>query len=84
MKFHCPSCNQKIEADEGWADHQVNWPACNQSLVVPGAVYAIPEPERPQGNKAQFRPSPAAGLRESGHSSDNPQKKTSVDSNASS
>jgi hypothetical protein len=40
IKFSCPSCQQHIQADEGYAGMQVNCPTCQTSLLVPGAVPA--------------------------------------------
>ncbi len=43
IKFSCPSCQQHIQADEGYTGMQVNCPTCQTSLIVPGAV-AAPTP----------------------------------------
>jgi hypothetical protein len=36
VKFSCPHCQQHIQADSGYGGMQINCPACNGSLVVPG------------------------------------------------
>jgi DNA-directed RNA polymerase subunit RPC12/RpoP len=46
MKFECPHCQQHIQADDGYAGMQINCPACNGGLVVPGVARA-PEPPAP-------------------------------------
>jgi rhamnogalacturonan endolyase len=35
MKFSCPHCGQKINADAEWSGAAIDCPACNQPLVVP-------------------------------------------------
>ena len=51
MKFSCPHCGQHISCDELWSGHQIQCPACQNSLVVPqsqpAASAAAPAP-RPQ------------------------------------
>lgn len=48
MKFECPHCQQHIQADEGYAGMQINCPACNGALMVPGsAPVAAPAVEAP-------------------------------------
>jgi tetratricopeptide (TPR) repeat protein len=36
FKFHCPNCNQRIEAKPKHIGTHANCPACNKPLVVPG------------------------------------------------
>src|SRR5437867_1326190 len=43
IKFSCPSCQQRIQAEEGYAGMQINCPACNSPLTVPG----LAAPARP-------------------------------------
>jgi DNA-directed RNA polymerase subunit RPC12/RpoP len=40
MKFECPHCQQHIQADDGYAGMQINCPACNGALMVPGSLPA--------------------------------------------
>jgi hypothetical protein len=35
MKFSCPHCGQHISCDELWSGHQIQCPACQNSLIVP-------------------------------------------------
>jgi stage V sporulation protein K len=35
MKFTCTYCGQHIEAEDGWAGHQVNCPSCGGALHIP-------------------------------------------------
>src|SRR5438552_17405678 len=42
LKFSCPACQQHIQADQGYAGIQINCPACNAPLIVPGATAAAP------------------------------------------
>jgi len=44
FKFSCPSCQQHIQADHGYAGLQINCPACNAPIIVPGAVATPPAP----------------------------------------
>ena len=46
FKFHCPHCNQRIEADDSDAGQKVDCPACSEAFTVP-----FPE-------KAQLPPPP--------------------------
>jgi len=50
MKFGCPHCQQHIQADEGYAGMQINCPACNSAIVIPGTARAsapVPPAESP-------------------------------------
>lgn len=38
MKFKCPHCNQKIEADDSFAGEEVNCPRCNGKFTMPSAA----------------------------------------------
>jgi hypothetical protein len=40
IKFACPSCQQHISADAGYAGMQITCPACNNAMVVPGTPAA--------------------------------------------
>src|SRR6266446_2162400 len=42
IKFSCPACQQHIQADQGYAGMQINCPACNTPLIVPGGVEMAP------------------------------------------
>jgi hypothetical protein len=44
IKFSCPHCQQHIQADTGYAGLQINCPACNGGLIVPGNP-AAPAPQ---------------------------------------
>jgi predicted RNA-binding Zn-ribbon protein involved in translation (DUF1610 family) len=35
LSFECPYCNQHIEADPGYAGHELNCPTCGKGFVVP-------------------------------------------------
>lgn len=35
IKFHCPKCNQKIEAIEDWAGASSSCPTCGAELIIP-------------------------------------------------
>ena len=35
IKFHCPKCNQKIEAIEDWAGASSSCPKCGAELIIP-------------------------------------------------
>lgn len=60
VKFSCAQCGQHISADELWAGHQIQCPACQNQLIVPHTqlppVTAAPNP-RP------LAPQPAAPSR---------------------
>ena len=60
MKFSCPQCGQNIGCDEAWAGHQLECPACHNSIVVPqlqrppaASPVSVPvrEPAKPAGAK---------------------------------
>jgi hypothetical protein len=36
MKFACPNCGQRLEAETAWAGRQINCPTCSGSIVIPG------------------------------------------------
>src|SRR5947208_5203823 len=42
IKFSCPACQQHIQADQGYADMQINCPACKTALIVPSAIAIAP------------------------------------------
>ena len=48
--FHCPHCNQKLEAKEEWIGQQVDCPSCKASITVltpvPDEVQKLKEDER--------------------------------------
>lgn len=44
IKFSCPGCGQHIECDAGYAGTQVNCPACQAAMVVPGTPASAPAP----------------------------------------
>jgi hypothetical protein len=37
LSFHCPHCNQHIEAEPGYAGKDLNCPTCSQSFTIPAA-----------------------------------------------
>jgi hypothetical protein len=43
-KFSCPHCQRHLEAGPEYAGMQINCPACNGTLIVPGAPMAAPPP----------------------------------------
>ena len=47
IKFACPYCEQHIQAEPGYAGYQINCPACQGSLVVPGTAVSRPPPPTP-------------------------------------
>ena len=71
FKFDCPSCNQSIICDELWSGHQIQCPACQAELTVPGKPAPAPQkpslvPQPPSGggsklslNRPQHQPSAA-------------------------
>src|SRR5258707_7470017 len=68
VKFSCPHCQQHIQADSGYAGMQINCPACNGGLVVPGtaippapAMAPAPAPVPVPVSVQRQTPSPAAG-----------------------
>src|SRR5438046_1402293 len=36
IKFSCPSCQQHIQAESSYAGLEINCPACNARMAVPG------------------------------------------------
>jgi hypothetical protein len=40
IKFSCPSCQQHIQCEQGYAGMEIACPACHAKMVVPGAVSA--------------------------------------------
>src|SRR5205823_3842702 len=44
FKFACPTCQQHISADQSYAGMQINCPACNSPMIVPGAAAPAPVP----------------------------------------
>ncbi|MDB6110376.1 MAG: hypothetical protein JWR69_2126 [Pedosphaera sp.] len=66
VKFSCPHCQQHIQADSGYGGMQINCPACNGSLVVPGtaipsAPAMAPAPVPVPVSVQRQAPSPAVG-----------------------
>lgn len=47
FKFNCPSCSQKIQATADWAGHQIQCPACQQTIEVPSPAPAPAQEARP-------------------------------------
>jgi uncharacterized protein (UPF0212 family) len=35
LSFHCPHCNQHIEAEPAWAGRDLDCPNCKQAFIVP-------------------------------------------------
>lgn len=46
LKFSCPQCGQHISCDELWSSHQIQCPACRNTVSVPQAT-APPDPTPP-------------------------------------
>ena len=48
FKFHCPHCDQKIEAEEEWIGQEAECPSCNAKITVPAPSTAqkLKEDER--------------------------------------
>jgi hypothetical protein len=62
MKFACPNCGQRLEAESAWAGRQINCPTCSAGLTVPEEVAsgaAAVVPRRTKGGIALYS---AAGL----------------------
>ncbi|HTI99854.1 MAG TPA: hypothetical protein VL527_13315 [Dongiaceae bacterium] len=60
QKFSCPHCQQHLEAGADYAGLQINCPACNGSLTVPGPAAPAappPMPSRPAAATGQGCPS---------------------------
>jgi DNA-directed RNA polymerase subunit RPC12/RpoP len=47
FKFLCPECGQKILGDAAYRGTQINCPACQKNITVPGAPAAAPTPPAP-------------------------------------
>jgi hypothetical protein len=63
IKFSCPHCQQHIEADTGYGGMQINCPACNGGLVVPGTAPALVPVPVPASAPAPVTASGPATLR---------------------
>jgi hypothetical protein len=73
IKFSCPHCQQHIQADSGYAGVQINCPACNGAMMVPGTPAPAPAPTQysapppppppppPQSSVSIQRPAAAGG-----------------------
>jgi hypothetical protein len=62
IKFACPHCQQHLQADSGYGGVQINCPACNGALIVPGTAAAPPPPApAPYSAPPPAPPAPAAG-----------------------
>lgn len=51
FKFFCPQCDRQIQCDTGYIGTQINYPACQKSIVVPQssqAAAASPAPAIPK------------------------------------
>jgi DNA-directed RNA polymerase subunit RPC12/RpoP len=55
IKFSCPSCQQHIQAEAGYAGMQINCPTCQGALLVPAAP---PAPRVLMPSAASFTPPP--------------------------
>ena len=60
FKFHCPHCNQRIEADDSFVGEPADCPACSEPLVVPSprecetqAVESVATQNNVEGGKAK-------------------------------
>jgi hypothetical protein len=61
MKFACPSCQQHIEADDGYAGMQIACPMCKAQMIVPGTP-ASPAPP-PTSAPPSYGSHPQSSLR---------------------
>ena len=44
IKFACPTCQQHIQADQGYAGMEIPCPACSAKMIVPGTPVPVPVP----------------------------------------
>ena len=58
FKFHCPHCNQRIEADDSDAGQKVDCPACSEAFTVPFPDKAPPTPPPTEILLPKKEPSP--------------------------
>ena len=56
IKFSCPHCNQHISCDEPWAGHQIQCPACRNSIVVPQPHAPMASPAAPAPTTESSKP----------------------------
>ena len=58
FKFHCPHCNQRIEADDSDAGQKVDCPACSNTFIVPFPRESPPPspPPLPPSTPIQLQP----------------------------
>jgi hypothetical protein len=68
IKFACPTCQQHIQAESGYAGVQIVCPACHASLIVPGtpappALVAVSAPAYAAGPAVPAAPSVTAAPR---------------------
>ncbi len=65
INFSCPSCQQHIKAEGNYAGLQINCPACNTAMIVPGPpappqpAYTPPPPPPPSYAPPPPPPAPA-------------------------
>ena len=48
IKFSCSQCGQHISCDEAWSGHQLQCPACQNTLTVPHLQAAAPVAPQPK------------------------------------
>jgi hypothetical protein len=57
MKFACPHCSQRLEAESTWGGREINCPTCSNAITVPGenAKSQTANPKEIPGSKALRR-----------------------------
>jgi hypothetical protein len=58
MKFACPHCAQRIEAENSWAGKQINCPTCQHSFFVPQPRIVVPTSPKPPPIIPETQPVP--------------------------
>src|SRR5687767_8776134 len=41
MKFACPNCGQRLEAESAWTGRQINCPTCAAAIAIPDEAPAV-------------------------------------------
>ncbi len=81
IRFSCPGCGQHMSCDEPWAGHQIECPACHNTIVVPqvrGPSSPTPPPasltESPRPAGAKLAPGVTRVPRSTAHAPAAPRK----------
>ncbi len=53
MKFACPHCSQRLEAESTWAGREINCPTCSGIIAVPGENLKSRTPGETPGTKGR-------------------------------